>query len=82
MGSLYGSTNSLVSNTGAPLNQRIGIAVGLGSLHNHFLPLPASTEYLEHAARMAEPNGRPRRAGGLIAAGAEVAREAPRCLLF
>ncbi len=37
MGSVYGSTNSLVSNTGSPLNQGFGIAVGLGNLHNHFL---------------------------------------------
>jgi len=38
MGSVYGSsTHSVVSNTGTPLNQRFGIAVGLGNLHNHFL---------------------------------------------
>ena len=34
---LRASTNSLVSNTGSPFNQRFGIAVGLGNLHNHFL---------------------------------------------
>jgi len=39
MGSVYGSTNSIVSNTGSPLNQRYGIAVGLGNLHNHFLTI-------------------------------------------
>jgi hypothetical protein len=38
MGSVYGtSTNSIVSNTGTPFNQRFGVAVGLGNLHNHFL---------------------------------------------
>ena len=38
MGSVFGtSTNSLVSNTGTPLNQRFGVAVGFGNLHNHFL---------------------------------------------
>jgi parallel beta-helix repeat protein len=39
MGSVYGSTNSQVTNTGNPLNQRFGIAVGLGNLHNHFLTI-------------------------------------------
>jgi hypothetical protein len=38
MGSVHGtSTNSIVSNTGTPFNQRFGVAVGLGNLHNHFL---------------------------------------------
>jgi hypothetical protein len=37
MGSVYASKNSLVSNTTSPLNQRFGIAVGLGNLHNQFL---------------------------------------------
>ncbi len=36
-GAVYGSTNSLVSNTGSPFNQGFGIAVGLGNLHNHFV---------------------------------------------
>jgi len=36
-GSVYGGKNSLVNNTGSPLNQLFGIAVGLGNLHNHFL---------------------------------------------
>jgi len=39
MGAVYGSTQSLVSNTGSSLNQRFGIAVGLGNLHNHFLAI-------------------------------------------
>jgi len=39
MGSVYGSTQSAVSNTGSPLNQRFGVAVGLGNLHNHFLTI-------------------------------------------
>jgi parallel beta-helix repeat protein len=42
MGSVYGSTNSQVSNTASPLNQRFGIAVGLGNLHNHFLTIAGS----------------------------------------
>jgi parallel beta-helix repeat protein len=39
MGSVYGSTNSLVTNTGSSLNQRFGIAVGLGNRGNHFLTI-------------------------------------------
>jgi hypothetical protein len=39
MGSVYGSKNSVVTNTGSPHNQLFGIAVGLGNLHNHFLTI-------------------------------------------
>ena len=43
------STNSLVSNTGSPLNQRFGIAVGLGNRHNHFLVITGAGNVDEDA---------------------------------
>jgi hypothetical protein len=49
MGSVYGSKNSLVSNTMSPLNQRLGIAVGLGNLHNHFLTITGAGNVDEDA---------------------------------
>jgi len=39
MGSVFGTTISTVTNTGSPLDQRFGIAVGLGNVHNHFLAI-------------------------------------------
>jgi hypothetical protein len=39
MGTVLGSTNSVVSNTGGPLNQHFGVAVGLGNRANHFLTI-------------------------------------------
>ncbi|HZZ07473.1 MAG TPA: hypothetical protein VFE43_02945 [Candidatus Binataceae bacterium] len=39
MGAVYGSESSIVTNTGSPLNQHFGVAVGLGNLHNHFLTI-------------------------------------------
>ncbi len=50
MGSVYGSsTNSIVSNTGTPFNQRFGMAVGLGNLHNHFLLITGASNVNEDA---------------------------------
>jgi hypothetical protein len=49
IGSVYGSKNSVVSNTGTPLNQRYGIAVDLGDLHNHFLTITGTGNVLEDA---------------------------------
>ena len=49
IGSVYGSKNSVVSNTGTPLNQRFGMAVGLGNLHNHFLAITGAGNVDEDA---------------------------------
>jgi hypothetical protein len=49
IGSVYGSKNSVVSNTGTPHNQRFGVAVGLGNLHNHFLTITGSGNVSEDA---------------------------------
>jgi hypothetical protein len=49
-GTIYGtSTNSLVSNTGTPFNQRFGIAVGLNNLHNHFLVITGAGNVVDDA---------------------------------
>ena len=55
IGSVYGTVNSFVSNTGSPLNQHFGIAVSLGNLHNHFVRI-TGTDNMDDDARDENPN--------------------------
>jgi hypothetical protein len=49
IGSVYGGKSSVVTNTGSPLHQRFGIAVGLGNLHNHFLTITGTGNVVDDA---------------------------------
>jgi parallel beta-helix repeat protein len=48
-GSAYGAKNSVVSNTGSPLNQKYGVAVDGGDLHNHITATTGRGNTLEDA---------------------------------
>jgi len=48
-GSVYGAKNSVVSNTGSPLNQKYGVAVDGGDLHNHITATTGTGNTLEDA---------------------------------
>lgn len=50
IGSIYGGKSSVVSNTGSPQNQRYGVAVDPGNLHNHFLDITGTGNVLEDAS--------------------------------
>ena len=50
IGSIYGGKSSIVSNMGTPQNQRYGVAVDLGNLHNHFLDITGTGNVLEDAS--------------------------------